>query len=125
MTSLRSRLLVALITLATLAANGWIILKNPLNNDVAWYFYMAGGILSGKHIYVDFSETNPPLMCFLALVPVWIARTLHVDPKLVWSVGTTLLCGVFAALAAWFLGSAQREEPRVRAVLFWFLLVIT
>jgi hypothetical protein len=125
MTSLRARLLLALITLSTLSANLWILLKNPLNNDVAWYLYMASGILSGKRLYVDFIETNPPLMCMLTIFPVWIAKVSHVDPKLMWYLTTTLVCGAFAAAAAWFWGIAQTTERTVRAVLFAFLLVIS
>jgi hypothetical protein len=85
------------------AANCRILLRNPLNNDVSWYLYVGQELLAGKHLYTDIVETNPPLICFLSVAPVWLAGTTGIAVKPVWVFLLTLLVTAlcFAAASLW------------------------
>lgn len=46
-----------------------------INNDVAWYIYSANAFLDGGRLYDDvFFEVNPPLMLYLTVPGVALAR---------------------------------------------------
>jgi hypothetical protein len=45
-----------------------------VNHDAAWYLHMARVMLDGGTIYRDVVDTNPPLIVFLTVPPVWLAR---------------------------------------------------
>lgn len=36
----------------------------PINHDVGWFLYIAGEALSGKKLYTDIIEVNPPLIVY-------------------------------------------------------------
>jgi len=114
-----------LIAVCAAFANCWILLRNPLNNDVAWYLYLGRELLAGKHLYIDFVETNPPLICFLTAIPVWMGQVLHVESRVVWTVLVTCICVGSAAAAARFWGMARGAQRGAETALFLFLLVIT
>ena len=44
------------------------------NHDIAWLLHCSGQLLDGGRAYVDFVETNPPLIVWLGIPPVWAAR---------------------------------------------------
>jgi hypothetical protein len=50
-----------------------------LNHDVAWYLYMADAMRGGAGLYRDVADTNPPLIVFLSLPPIWLASLLHLS----------------------------------------------
>ena len=50
-------------------------LRLLLNHDIAWYLHSANAFLDGGRLYQDiFFEVNPPLMLFLTVPPVALAR---------------------------------------------------
>ncbi len=48
---------------------------SSLGHDMAWYLYVADGLVHGKKLYVDFVEVNPPLGMWLEIPAVWLAQT--------------------------------------------------
>ena len=65
----------ALLVVACLA----IICPGYIGHDDAWYLHMASVILHGGKIYRDVIDTNPPLIVFLTVPPVWIAERVGVN----------------------------------------------
>ncbi len=60
--------------------------------DIAWRYFIAGGILEGKTLYQDVIDLNPPLWFWAAIPGVWIGNVLGVG-------------GHFAAMTLAHLGS--------------------
>src|SRR5271156_2544591 len=53
---------------------------HPINQDAAWFFYVARGVMNGGGLYRDYIEPNAPLAS-LSLVPaVWLGRVLGLGP---------------------------------------------
>src|ERR1700679_1637233 len=71
----------------TLAAVGFLIasllykLRYPLeiNTDNAVYLAVAQLLLGGKQPYVDFYDTNPPLIMYLNVIPAAIGNWLGLN----------------------------------------------
>ncbi|MEO7475428.1 MAG: hypothetical protein ABIY46_08835, partial [Gemmatimonadales bacterium] len=75
---MRSRILwfaSALLALLALLCQ-WRI---GFNNDNAWLLYTAGRLLDGARLYVDLVEINPPLIVWLNVPIVGIARAAGLD----------------------------------------------
>ena len=75
---------VALIPL--LAALGFILfttLSSPLKDDIAWLLYVAQQWLTGRQLYVDLIEVNPPMIVWILALPVALSAALGVAAKLV------------------------------------------
>lgn len=98
----------------------------PLNGDAHWILTMAARILGGQRLYRDILEINPPLIVWLQLPVIGLARGLSVAPALVYRMA------VFAAalLAAWATARIMARTSRpalvrwaVPAVLASVLLV--
>lgn len=115
---------VIIVTLVFLAGSYWILLRNQLNNDVSWYLYVARELLSGKRLNIDIIETNPPLICYLTVVPAWIAGTFHADEKLVWIALLLLFTTAMSACAAWFWSRSRRAGSVEANLTFLFLIVL-
>jgi hypothetical protein len=66
---------VALLVLGAAAVGLW---KTPqrINHDCALYLQQAEMLLDGAVPYCDFADTNPPLIMYLNVLPVALARTL-------------------------------------------------
>ena len=47
--------------------------------DNAWVLYAAQRLVNGEVPYVDFYETNPPLILWINAISVWIAHLLHLN----------------------------------------------
>ncbi|UCG32170.1 MAG: hypothetical protein JSU68_10945 [Phycisphaerales bacterium] len=47
-----------------------------IDHDVAWYNYAAARVLDGGTLYVDVIDLNPPLIVYLHMPPVLLARAL-------------------------------------------------
>ena len=82
-------------------------LRSGLNGDSAWLLLVAGRVLDGSMLYVDVVEVNPPLVVWLNLPVVAVARLLGVTEiatyrALVWGL----------ALLALVLGFRQLERIR-------------
>ena len=110
----------ALLGLLSLATVG----PTYLGHDDAWYLHMAQVLLHGGTIYRDVVDTNPPLIVFLSLPPVWLAERLGIG-----ATGTFKAC-VFCAEAvsifvcarllrlAWSGGSETTRDVLLASVAF-------
>lgn len=70
---MRRRLIAASIV-ALFVIQAIIRFRSDIHHDVAWYLHIADGLLSGKHLYTDFIEVNPPLGMWLTVPVVWLGK---------------------------------------------------
>ncbi len=144
---MRSRILwfaSALLALLSLVCQ-WRI---GFNNDNAWLLYAAGRLLDGARLYVDVVEINPPLIVWLNVPVVWIARTMGLNALDVFRValftaalasagacqrlsnrafpalagGAVFFAGVLVLLAMSVVGFGQREHLLLVLVLPYLFL---
>ena len=52
-------------------------LHSILHHDPAWLIHGTKIFLDGGKLYRDVFELNPPLIFYLTVAPVWVARQLH------------------------------------------------
>jgi hypothetical protein len=62
--------------------------------DTGFLLYAAGRMLDGAHLYRDIVEINPPLILWLNLPVVWLARRLHVSDLHLYVLTTAIGVGV-------------------------------
>jgi len=55
------------------------VFTRSLNLDVAWHLYLASAVRGGARLYRDIADTNPPLIVFLSMIPVWLADVLRLS----------------------------------------------
>ena len=84
-------LLVGLTVAAQLTA-----LATP---DTGFLLYAAGRMLDGAHLYRDIVEINPPLILWLNLPVVWVARRLHVSDLHLYVLATAIAVAALASTA--------------------------
>lgn len=89
-----------------------IRLGSDLNNDTAWYLYVAQGLLNGGELYRDFVEVNPPLGMWLTVPVVMLSRTIGAGP-------IETLYGVFFAITVMSLLLARRYLAMIRELPQW------
>ncbi|HYZ41257.1 MAG TPA: hypothetical protein VE687_11630, partial [Stellaceae bacterium] len=80
------RLLSGLALVPLLAALGFVLfttLGSPLKDDIAWLLYVAQQWLSGRRLYVDLVEVNPPMIVWILALPAALSAALGVAVKLV------------------------------------------
>jgi hypothetical protein len=58
-------------------------LRCPLKDDIAWLLYVAREWLSGRQLYVDLIEVNPPMIVWILSLPAALSGALGVAAKLV------------------------------------------
>jgi hypothetical protein len=92
-----------------------------INSDVAWYLYVANRVLDGAALYTDVIETNPPLIIWLDLPPIFLARPLGISDILAFRLMVLALIGSSFMFAAWVL---QRTFPGRVAARRGFLLLL-
>lgn len=84
----------------------FIALRSPLKDDIAWLLYVARRWMTGRELYVDVVEVNPPLIIWISVIPLEIARWLDVDSQCV-----AMPVFVSAVLGcAWWTASLLRER---------------
>lgn len=70
-----------------LAVSLWLgarsVFASLLNHDVAWLLYLAGKVLQGARLYVDYPEVNPPLIVWLNLPLAYAAQQAGLAPATV------------------------------------------
>lgn len=71
----------------------------PMNGDASWYVYVAGRCLDGDRPYVDLIDTNPPLILWLNMGVVALARSIGAAPLGTFQVAVFALIGGALALA--------------------------
>jgi hypothetical protein len=65
--------------------------------DIAWRYFIAGGILEGKTLYRDVIDLNPPLWFWAAIPSVWIGNVLGVGAH----VAAMTLAHLSSLIALW------------------------
>ena len=66
-----------LLLAGILLVSGEFQLHSLLHHDPAWLIHGTEVFLDGGRLYRDVFELNPPLIFYLTVPPVWLARTLH------------------------------------------------
>ncbi len=65
--------------------------------DIAWRYFIAGGVLEGKTLYRDVIDLNPPLWFWAAIPSVWIGDVLGVGAH----VAAMTLAHLSSLIALW------------------------
>jgi hypothetical protein len=98
-----------------------------INHDSAYYLQQAEMVLDGAVPYRDFVDVNLPLINYLNLPPVWLARTLNVSPIVALQAYVMLLL-LISALEIGFLVQHRRWGLRPAeqgmVVLAWMALYL-
>ena len=76
------------------------------NPDSAWLIVAAEKLLNGQKLYIDIMETNPPLIIWLSVIPVYVARIIGCSPFPV----AVLLVTVLNLLSLWLVAKTLRER---------------
>ncbi|HYC31628.1 MAG TPA: hypothetical protein VEB59_05020 [Gemmatimonadales bacterium] len=96
--------------------------------DTAWMLYAAGRMLDGARLYVDLVEVNPPLIVWLNLIPVGLARATGASPILVYRLLVLLLVLGSAWVCVRLMRAGWREAPaehrRAMALLCLFVILL-
>jgi hypothetical protein len=77
---------LGLAVIPLLAVLGFVLfmtLRCPLKDDIAWLSYVAQEWLSGRQLYVDLIEVNPPMIVWILALPAALSAALGVAAKLV------------------------------------------
>jgi hypothetical protein len=93
--------------------------RRPLNSDSAWLLYVARRVVQGDRLYIDLIEINPPLIVWLQVPVVTLARAVGSSPA------TTLRLFVLAWVSLSLLLSAlalKRTLPGKQARDFLLLV---
>lgn len=94
-------------------------IRGPLNGDAHWILTMAGRLLGGEQLYRDILEINPPLIVWLQVPIVWLARAAGLAPAAVYRGVVLAICGISAAATVRLL-LRSRFAVR-RPVLAWWM----
>jgi len=81
----------------------------PLDADVSWLITVCEAVLSGKRLYVDIVEVNPPASVWLYLPWLALAQLLRIRPELV--VAAALFGGTLLSIRATLALSARLPRP--------------
>jgi hypothetical protein len=80
--------------------------------DIAWRYFIAGGILEGKTLYRDLVDLNPPLWFWAAVPSVWIGNVLgvggHVAAMTLAHLSSLLALALFAKGIEGILSKSER-----------------
>jgi hypothetical protein len=89
---------------------------DAFNYDVAWVLHCAERMLDSARLYVDVIDENPPLIFWISVPPVWLARLLGLPPVLVFDLCVVLLAAASAALCHRILRESQPESSALYRV---------
>jgi len=64
------RFLLALTVVVALCA----VIAGTMNHNASYLLFVAGRVLNGARLYVDFPEINPPLIIWLNMPVAWLAQ---------------------------------------------------
>ncbi len=113
------------IALAVFATAGLAeIASRPMNGDASWYVYVAGRLLDGDRPYVDFIDTNPPLILWMDMGVVAAARAAGVAPLRGFVFAVFAVIGISLALS-WRASQGPPRPLREACVAaFGFMLLV-
>jgi hypothetical protein len=99
---------LALVWLGSLA---FAVALQP-TTDIAWRYFIAGGILEGKTLYRDLVDLNPPLWFWAAIPSVWVGEALgvgsHTAAMTIAHLSSLLALGLFAKGIDGILSKSER-----------------
>lgn len=101
--------LAALVAAACLLLGLLPLLRLGTEPDIAWLLYVAGRVLDGARYGVDVVEVNPPLIVWITMLPVAIARVTGLGAAPLYQLMVALLV---AGTATWSAGIFRRH-PRL------------
>jgi hypothetical protein len=111
-------LLIAATVVLTLVAD----LARPARADMSFLLYAAGRLLDGAVLYRDVIEINPPLVIWLNVPVVALARAIGVSELRLYPLAVTaVMTGLLVCCARITRRYALAGEPELRS---WFLLVL-
>jgi hypothetical protein len=93
-------------------------------NDVAWRYFIAGGILEGKTFYRDVVDNNPPLWFWAAIPSVWIGNVLGVGAHTVAMAVAHLSCLLALSMFAKGIDGILSKSERGFALLGFLIAVL-
>jgi hypothetical protein len=109
-TRLRLRVILGHVGVIGIIAITWIIATRiPVQEDVAWLLYVAEQWLDGHRPYVALVEINPPLIIWISIVPVALARVLGVSSLLV---APLFFASILLGCVWWAAGILHRRDTR-------------
>jgi hypothetical protein len=76
------------------------------NPDSSWLIYAAGRMVEGQMPYIDFMETNPPLILWISMLPVLLGKIFSLSPFTVFPLLVTLL----NIASIWLTAKVMREN---------------
>ena len=82
--------------------------------DISFLLYAAGRVLDGATLYVDLIEINPPLIVWLNLPIVALARAAGVSELALYRIFVTLLLVVSAAACAAIIRKSDQSGASAR-----------
>ena len=102
-------------------------MRTPLKDDIAWLLYVARRWMSGRELYVDLVEVNPPLIVWLSAIPIQLGAWFGVDPQRIampFFMASALGCGWWAAVLLRARGGLFADRLPVFAAIGSVLLVV-
>jgi hypothetical protein len=85
-------------------------MRSGLNGDSAWLLHAAGRVAGGARLYTDIVEINPPLIVWLNVVVVAVARLLHASEITTYRVFVWGLVGLALWLSDRMFGSLREPD---------------
>ena len=82
----------------------------PIDGDVSWLITVSEQVLSGKRLYIDIFEVNPPASVWLYVPMVWLSQLTGLRAEGVVA-GTTILLALLCSFATLRLASRLRQPP--------------
>ena len=85
-------------------------MRSGLNADSAWLLHAAGRVVGGAQLYTDVVEVNPPLIVWLNVIVVAVARLLHTSEITTYRVFVWGLVGLALWLSDRMLASLSEPD---------------
>lgn len=106
------------ILLAIIFANAWILQAHMmLKGDIVWGMYMAKALLAGGGYITNFFEVNPPLIIFIYVPAVLIAKYLSVTNTIAIRIDMFLLVILSLSLVFYLLKKLFLKQDVIFAIL--------
>lgn len=90
------------------------------NPDTSWLIYAAGRVIDGEKLYIDIMETNPPLIIWISMLPVILARALDVPPLILFP----LLIALLSLFSLWLTTGLMRNDTFLSQKRVFYPLVL-
>ncbi len=113
---------IALMAVMAVIREVWFFPRPDMipNPDSSWLIYAAQRMALGEKLYVNIMETNPPLILWISLLPVWLGKLLGVSAFTVFPLMVTALNLASIALC---IGILRRNELLSIKPAFYIILL--